>query len=504
MRDSIQRTLFPIALARWPQLKLPVVVGASLAAAAILVGIGWYALSGEIAPTIEESTANPTSMAAAAAPTGVIVLPVAQQQSAEIHCTTLSVHDIQETRRVPGKIGYNTNKRLEVKLPVAGVLTKIFVQLGQTVKQGDQLAVITSTDVGLARSEVVAAEAEVDLARKASAWSDEIADNLRDLAEVLATRPEMDLVEKQFTGRRLGDHRDLVLSSYSKLLMTQKVAASSDAVASSGALSGLVVQERRSNREVAAAQFTSALEQSLFESIQRQGRAKATLQQAERLLAVARQKLELLLGPYVDLDAGQHHDALCELIVRAPMNGIIEDRPIAEGSHTAPAQVLIALANTDTLWVSAYLYDRDWSQLRREGLSELAIEVPAVPDRPLIARVLYAAVTTAADSAAVPLVAEFDNADGRFKPGMFAWVSVPISRPRKALSVPQSAVTRSDDKTFVFVEDQPGTYRRVNVDLGPTNGEMVEVRHGLKAGQRIVDRGVFVLKSELLLGESES
>lgn len=501
MRDTIQRTFFPLAHARrWPQVKRSVAVGLSLVAAVVLIGVGWYAFSDESASSI----AQPATAVTSAAPTGVIVLPAEQQQSAEIHCTTLSLHEIQETRRVPGKIGYNTGKRLEVKLPVAGVLSKVFVQPGQTVKQGDQLAVITSTEVGLARSEVVAAEAEVELARKASDWSDEITENLRGLAELLATKPEMDVVEEQFRKRRLGDHRDMVLSAYSKLLMTQKVAASSDAVASSGALSGLVIQERRSNREVASAQFTSALEQSLFESAQQQGRAKATLEQAERLLSVARQKLNLLLGPYAELAAAEHDDALCELIVRAPMNGIIEDRPIAEGSHTAAAQVLFALTNTDTLWVSAYLYDRDWSQLRHEGLSELAVEVPAVPDRPLVARVLYAAVTTAADSAAVPLVAEFDNAEGRFKPGMFAWVSVPISRPRKALTVPQSAVTRAEDKTFVFVEDRPGTYRRVNVDLGPTSGEMVEVRHGLKAGERIVDRGVFVLKSELLLGESES
>lgn len=502
MRDTIQRTLFPLAHARrWPQISRRAVLGVCVCAAAILAGAAWYALSGQSAALVGENSAAATTRIV---PAGVLVLPAEQQRSADIHCTTLSVHDVQETRRVPGKIGYNTGKRLEVKLPVAGVLSKVFVQPGQAVHEGDQLAVITSTEVGLARSEVVAAEAEVEIARKASAWSDEITVNLHSLAELLATKPEMDAVEQQFKDRRLGDHRDLVLSAYSKLLMTQKVAASSDAVAASGALSGLVVQERRSNREVAAAQFTSALEQSLFESSQQQGRAQATLEQAQRQLAVARQKLKLLLGPYAEIAAGRNDDSLCELIVRAPMNGIVEDRPVAEGSHTAAAQLLFALTNTDTLWVSAYLYDRDWSQLRHEGLSQLAVEVPAVPDRPFEARVLYTAVTTAADSAAVPLVAEFDNVDGRFKPGMFAWVSVPISRPRKALTVPQSAVTRSEDKTFVFVEDRPGTYRRVNVDLGSAHGDTVEVRHGLKAGERIVDRGVFVLKSELLLGESES
>jgi cobalt-zinc-cadmium efflux system membrane fusion protein len=502
LRDSIHRTVFPVAGARrWPQSWRRIAIAASLLATAALIAVSWYVRRADL-PSKDAEMAADTASATSSA--GVIILPAEQQQAAEIHCTTLSLHDIQETRRVPGKIGYNTGKRLEVKLPVAGVLTKVFVQPGQAIQQGDQLAMLTSTEVGLARSEVVAAEAEVELAQKASAWADEITANLHSLATLLDTKPEMEEVEKQFKDLRLGDHRSQVLSAYSKLLMTQKVAASGDAVAASGALSGIVLQERRSNREVAAAQFTSALEQSLFESSQQQVRAKATLEKAERLLSVARQKLKLLLGPYAEIVAGQHDDSSCELIVRAPMNGIVEERPVAEGSHTAAAQLLFALTNTDTLWVSAYLYDRDWSQVRQEGLRELAVQVPAVPEYPITARVLYTAVTTAADSSAVPLVAEFENTGGRFKPGMFAWVSVPVSRARKALTVPESAVTRSENKTFVFVEDKPGTYRRVDVDLGPTSGDMVEVRHGLKPGERIVDHGVFVLKSELLLGETES
>lgn len=503
MREMLLRSLFPLARThRKPQAKrLVIAIACGAFAAAALCGALWYAFRGESELT---ATDAPAPVASATPSPGLVVLPADQQTSADIHCTTLSLHDIQETRRVPGKIGYNVGKRLEVKLPVAGVLSKIFVQPGQAVQRGDQLAVIVSTEVGLARNEVVAAEADVKLARQTSDWAEEINGNLHQLAEMLATKPEMDAVEKGFQNRRIGEHRDVVLSAYSKLLMTQRVAASSDAVASSGALSGLVVQERRSNREVAVAQFTSVLEQSLFESSQEQSRAKAALEQSIRLLAIARQKLALLLGPYAEIAPNQQDDTLCELIIRAPISGMVEDRPLAEGSQFSATQPLFTLSNIDTLWVSAYLYDRDWSQLRHEGLSELSVEVPAVPDRQVSARVLYTAVTTAADSAAVPLVAEIDNSDHRFKPGMFAWVSVPLARPRKALTVPQSAVTRSEGKTFVFVEDKPGTYRRVLVDLGSESGEMVEVLHGLKAGERIVDRGVFVLKSELLLGESET
>jgi multidrug efflux pump subunit AcrA (membrane-fusion protein) len=435
------------------------------------------------------------------------VLPPAKQQAAGIHTTTIEMQPLKDVRRVPGKIGYNTARRIDVKLPVGGVLTRLLVEQGQSVKQGERLAILTSAEVGMARTEVVSAEADVELARKESRWADDVATNLAALEKLLASQPEMPAVEQQFDDRLLGDHRDRVLSAYSKLLAAQRIWKTTEAVVSNGGVSGVLAEERRSAREVAAAQFKSALEQSLFDAAQQQGRAKAALHRAEQLLSVGQQRLQLMLGPFAEIApaSGSPSDsALCELNLLAPIDGLVEERLVTEGVHTVAAQPLFALTNTETLWVSAHLYDRQWSQIDMSNLKELSVNAPAVPDHTVTARVLYTGVTTSGESGAVPLVAEFENVHGHFKPGMFAWVSVPVAVTRQALAVPLSAVSRHEQQAFVFVEEKPGVYRRVDVTLGPASGEMVEVTAGLQPGQKIVDRGVFVLKSELLLGETES
>jgi hypothetical protein len=51
----------------------------------------------------------------------------------------------------------------------------------------------------------------------------------------------------------------------------------------------------------------------------------------------------------------------------------------------------------------------------------------------------------------------------------------------------------------VFVQAGENRYQRVDVTLGIETPDYVEVERGLSAGQMVVDRGSFYLKSELLL-----
>ena len=50
----------------------------------------------------------------------------------------------------------------------------------------------------------------------------------------------------------------------------------------------------------------------------------------------------------------------------------------------------------------------------------------------------------------------------------------------------------------VFVEREPGRYELRPVETGLEAHGMVEIRDGLKGGERVVTAGAFILKSELL------
>jgi multidrug efflux pump subunit AcrA (membrane-fusion protein) len=59
-------------------------------------------------------------------------------------------------------------------------------------------------------------------------------------------------------------------------------------------------------------------------------------------------------------------------------------------------------------------------------------------------------------------------------------------------------VQHDRDRSFVFVQQQPGVYEARTVKLGDKNGTFVEVREGLQEGEVVVQEGAFTLKSELL------
>jgi cobalt-zinc-cadmium efflux system membrane fusion protein len=474
------------------------VVGLFAATALILIAAAaWWLASGTFSATDATGTGGVSTTTPASE--NEVRLSTAKLAAANLHTSEVRLRTLQESRRVPGAIGYNTSRRLEVKLPASGVVKQILAQPGQSVQGGDKLALLTSMEVGLARDEVLSAEANAELARKESEWATQIAEHLDELFGALNDRLELKKVEEMFDRKILGTHRDQIVSAYSKLLLAEKTAESTDAAAGDGAIAGLIVRQRRSAREVAAAGFQSVCEESKFKALQEKLRTLADLEHAERQVAMKKRNLAVLLGPFSEISSAGSDDGICELVLRAPVDGVIEERLVADGARFVPSQLLYVIANTSTLRVSAQIYEREWALLNANKVTELVVESPSVPDHQVSAKMLYVSVSVSPTSHAVPLVAEISNAEGRFKPGMFAWVEVPVGEAFEALAVPSSAVTRHEQRPFVFVEARPGVYRKVDVVVGRETPKWIEIKRGLEAGQHVVDAGVFLLKSELLL-----
>lgn len=66
----------------------------------------------------------------------------------------------------------------------------------------------------------------------------------------------------------------------------------------------------------------------------------------------------------------------------------------------------------------------------------------------------------------------------------------------KRLAIPKSAVFFNGDHNMVYVESSPGRYLGKRVELGVHGDSLYEITSGLKAGERIVTNGQFLLDSE--------
>jgi multidrug efflux pump subunit AcrA (membrane-fusion protein) len=55
--------------------------------------------------------------------------------------------------------------------------------------------------------------------------------------------------------------------------------------------------------------------------------------------------------------------------------------------------------------------------------------------------------------------------------------------------VPRQSVVFRDGYPYVFVMGEGGKVLQRRIDTGPSQGEFIEIRGGLKSGERVVARG---------------
>lgn len=441
----------------------------------------------------------------------------------EITLTVVEKRKLREHLTVPGRLDYDARYRLDYASPVDGIVSQVFVKVRQQVARGDSLAEVSSPNIGMARDEVRKRQDELAIEQKEADWANEIGDNVSALLDSLSNKPPLETVERQFQDRVLGSYREKILGAYSRLLFVEKVNASTKQLGEGGVLSGRIIEERTSNLEVAKASFTAACEEASFQTRQDRARAKAALEQAERLVQISKEHLRTLVGSKLDSDAGGKGAAegvadldeggspdrgrppeggfrtLSALVLRTPFDGLVEDIFVARGERVKAGDRLFVVADTRTLWVRAQIHERQWTTVEVGEGQEVRVNVPGAADHDTTARVNHVGATVEAESRSVPLVAELENDDAHYKPGMFVWVDLPQGVERDVLAVPAASVMRHEGESFVFVPDGPDRFRRVPVKTGLEGDGFIEVKGGLRAGEEVVSRGAFLLKSELLL-----
>jgi len=93
---------------------------------------------------------------------------------------------------------------------------------------------------------------------------------------------------------------------------------------------------------------------------------------------------------------------------------------------------------------------------------------------------------------------EVANPAGKLKPGMYATLAFAV-RGREGLLVPSEAVIRTGERNVVILAEREGMFRAVDVEVGMESGDSAEIRKGLKAGDRVVVSGQFLIDSEASL-----
>lgn len=231
--------------------------------------------------------------------------------------------------------------------------------------------------------------------------------------------------------------------------------------------------------------------------------AQAVIEQAQAELDRTRTHLvdflQVSLSEAEDHPTGVHTESAHgdeDLIpVKAPAAGTLLERRVSAGSVVAAAAELYTITDLGSVWMQAAVPESAIGRVRI-GLP-VRVTVQARPDRTFGGRVVKLGEQLDAATRTLPVRIELANPGGLLRPEMYADAEFGGGGSR-GLSIAESALQELKGQTVVFVEKSPGDYEPRAVEPGRSQDGRVAILNGLTAGEKVVVKGAFILKSQLL------
>ena len=211
------------------------------------------------------------------------------------------------------------------------------------------------------------------------------------------------------------------------------------------------------------------------------------------VIASGRTRLTVLGMAPAEIDAIEQTGEPRRLVtVVAPRSGVVVNRGITVGTSVDPSTTLLTIADLSRVWVLAEVPEANIPGIRVGTTAQL--DFPASGRQPFAARVdfLYPTLTDRTRTLRVRFSAA--NPGGSLRPGLYGTAAFE-SAGQPVITVPRDAVVDTGIQQHVFVATGDRFEPRA-VMLGVQLADRVEVRSGLKEGERIVAAGVFLLDSE--------
>jgi RND family efflux transporter MFP subunit len=275
---------------------------------------------------------------------------------------------------------------------------------------------------------------------------------------------------------------------------------------------GLAQEGARSEQVRLAELSVSQAEQGLREAESQRGQIEVAerdvragelaLAQAEEALHLARAGLRRVQATEQDLKAAQANvgqsragvtvstTQLRKHLVYAPISGSVAARYVEPGEGASPGVPLLRIVNLDTVRVVAEASDLDVDQVRVG--QRATVRVDALPKEQFVGEVTDIAPQSGEDERSFSVRLRIANPGHRLRAGMFARVEVVTGARAQATIIPRDAlIERGTDRVVYTVVGGKVAVRKVTV--GAIDGNRVEMRSGVKAGDTVILAGQSLL-----------
>jgi cobalt-zinc-cadmium efflux system membrane fusion protein len=233
--------------------------------------------------------------------------------------------------------------------------------------------------------------------------------------------------------------------------------------------------------------------------------AMSELRAAEAYYAAAEKRLRLFgleTGKIADIRQEKENGQFARLTLRAPQAGTIIAQDISAGKTVGTTESLYTLADLSNVWVWCDVYEKDLAVLHEQFSKakslKAVVRVKAFEGARFEGVIDLVGNLMDEHTRTVKVRVQVSNEDCRLRPGMFADVEVNIPLEGRMTVVPSTAVLSDDGSSFVFQHWKEDLWVRRDVVVGKKQGRFVEILSGVPKGARVVARGAFMLKSDIL------
>jgi RND family efflux transporter MFP subunit len=180
-----------------------------------------------------------------------------------------------------------------------------------------------------------------------------------------------------------------------------------------------------------------------------------------------------------EADCREKHAMLAYADIVAPFDGVVSQRTVHTGHFLQPglssgsrAEALFTVVRIDKVRVFLEVPEAD-AVLIKEGAPS-RIRVPVLNDQEFVGKLAGSSWSLEPNQRTLRTEIDFDNADGRLRPGMYAHAVVDVVQPHTVV-IPSEAVQTRDGLTFCFCLEGDKVVR-VPLRLGVRSGADIEIR----------------------------
>jgi membrane fusion protein, heavy metal efflux system len=242
--------------------------------------------------------------------------------------------------------------------------------------------------------------------------------------------------------------------------------------------------------------------QQVEQARQDQVAAQAALKNGQIVVDRIRDQLEDDLRVPADPAPGTPEEIADDVPILAPADGYIIEKVVTPGKTVQPSADTFVIGDLSQVWMLASVRQENLGQLRVGQSATVTLQGMASQSFPGKITNLGQELDPATRVMQVRIV--LNNPGNRLRPEMLATAEIPVGGRKPALLVPSGAVQQMDGQDVVFVRTSPEHFTVRPVRTGETAGGKTPVLDGLKAGEQVVVRGSFILKSQLLKSTMES